>query len=172
MRRLCSWCNTDFGSKPGPEQSITHGICPTCYTRVLAEEFSAPPPARLEEFLEALGVPVFLADDDVRVHAGNQLAASLVGKKLDELPGKYGGQVIECVNASRPGGCGKTILCRTCVIRNSVTDTFQTGKSHIRLPASRELATDEGVVSVRFVISTEKVGPVVLLRIDEVLPGG
>jgi PAS domain-containing protein len=157
-----------MGQKPGPEDEVTHGICPDCCETFLG----AVPLVPLSEFLESLGVPIFLMDDDVRVQAGNQSAASLIGKQLEGLTGKYAGQVIECSYARLPGGCGKTVHCRTCVIRNTVTDTFHTGTSHCRVPAARDLETGDGPRTVRFRISTERVGAGVLLRVDEIAPEG
>ena len=50
MKRVCSWCNKDMdagvGSRSGPDQIITHGICEACATDVLADieavEFDLP----------------------------------------------------------------------------------------------------------------------------------
>jgi len=50
MRRVCSWCNKELGagvgSRSGPDQIITHGICEACTTAVLADieavEFDVP----------------------------------------------------------------------------------------------------------------------------------
>lgn len=167
MRRVCAWCNTDFGTKPGLDGEITHGICPPCLDRVLNEVA----PAKLSDFLEGLGVPVFLMDDDVRVRAGNLMAAALLGKELDALTGVYGGEAIDCVHSREPGGCGKTVHCKTCVIRNTVTDTYRTGRSYARVPATANQEGADGLRSIRLLISTEKSGAGVLLRIDEVAAG-
>jgi hypothetical protein len=41
MKRVCSWCNkemgTTVGSRSGPDQVITHGICGACAADVLAD---------------------------------------------------------------------------------------------------------------------------------------
>jgi len=167
LLRVCAWCGKEMGRKPGPENEITHGACPECVKYFL---LSDPAPS-LPDFLQSLGMPVLLVDGDVRVRAGNPLAASLVGKDLDALEGTYGGQVVECARARLPGGCGKTVHCRACAIRNTVTDTFRTGRSHSRVPALADQLTADGERVVRFHVSTEKVGAAVLLRIDDVAPG-
>jgi len=45
-----------------------------------------------------------------------------------------------------------------------------TGRARTRVPAYQDINTSEGVQQVRLLISTEKVGDAVLLRIDEMAP--
>ena len=33
MKRVCSYCGADMGTKPGKEGDVTHGICPACYQK-------------------------------------------------------------------------------------------------------------------------------------------
>ncbi|MBN2104037.1 hypothetical protein JW835_08370 [bacterium] len=80
-----------------------------------------------------------------------------------------GGDAMECVYARLPGGCGNTIHCKTCTIRNSVTETFNTGKSLRKVPAYLDQMQDESVKEIKFLISTEMVNDIVLLRIDEII---
>jgi len=47
-------------------------------------------------------------------------------------------------------------------------DTLQSGKSNIRVPAYPDLHHMTGENRIRFLITTERVGEAVLLRIDEV----
>jgi hypothetical protein len=51
-----------------------------------------------------------------------------------------------------------------------VTTTFETGESCIRVPAFIDLADISKDMTIRFLISTEKVNDVVLLRIDDARP--
>lgn len=30
MNVVCAWCHGVIGRKPGPEDAVTHGICPEC----------------------------------------------------------------------------------------------------------------------------------------------
>lgn len=59
--------------------------------------------------------------------------------------------------------------CVVCTIRNTVMDTQRTGKARERAPA---WLFKKNAGRLAFLISTEKVGDRVLLRIDEVKPGG
>lgn len=37
MTIQCAWCRKNMGSKEGHLDSVTHGICPECSTRVLED---------------------------------------------------------------------------------------------------------------------------------------
>ena len=30
MTKICAWCKKDLGTVEGPEEGVTHGICPDC----------------------------------------------------------------------------------------------------------------------------------------------
>jgi len=76
--------------------------------------------------------------------------------------------VFECANAKLPEGCGNTIHCSGCTIRRNVMDTQETGRRHFRVPAYLNQGNPESYQQIRFLISTEKVEGIVLLRIEEV----
>jgi len=165
MRRICAWCQTDLGeieSEANSENTITHGICPACATRLCSENGEP-----FMDFLDRLGVPVLLVGPDVNVLTGNKPARDLLGKGLGNIEGRRGGEVIECVHASQPGGCGQTVHCKSCTIRNTVLETFETGKSFEHVQAFPDIQLGEDVKTMSLEISTEKVADVVLLRIDD-----
>jgi len=166
VKKICAWCGKDLGiveSRSHSEDVITHGMCEACATR-----FTTDTGTTLHEFLDSLGVPVFLVEPEPRVRTGNKQARELLDKDLSMIEGQLGGDVIECIYAKQPHGCGNDVHCKSCTIRNTVLDTFATGKSSVRIPAYPDIQTPEGVQTIRFVISTEKVGERVLLRIDDV----
>src|SRR5208337_4384236 len=37
MIRQCAWCGVSLGAKEGPEDKVTHGICPKCIQRMRME---------------------------------------------------------------------------------------------------------------------------------------
>jgi hypothetical protein len=49
-----------------------------------------------------------------------------------------------------------------------VTDTYASGNCHVRVPAYQDIWTPSESKQVRFLITTEKVGNYVMLRIDDV----
>jgi hypothetical protein len=166
MRVICAWCKKDLGTKATTsvdESPVSHGICPDCVKKIMA-----PLGKPLETFLDTLAGPVLAVDGDGRVFSANAAGYSLLKKTPADVKGQLGGDVFECKWAKTPGGCGKTIHCKSCTIRMTVTDTMTTGKSHIRTEAYPDLFYITKDMRVRFLISTEKVGEAVLLRIDEV----
>ncbi|OGS41737.1 MAG: hypothetical protein A2506_09275 [Elusimicrobia bacterium RIFOXYD12_FULL_66_9] len=171
VRRVCSWCKKSLGTVEGdfdPRFPITHSICPDCSRRAAAEMGLKT----IQEFLDDLGVPVLMMDDDARVLAASRRAQDVLGKDLPQLVGEKGGDVIECVAAKLPGGCGKSLHCRACAIRNSVTKTYQTGEPCLRVPAYPDVQIGDEVRTLSLLITTEKVGACVLLRIDDIREEG
>ena len=168
MSRICAWCKAELPTANGePAHDITRCFCPAC-----REYFSTPQTAKsLQQFLDELAVPVLVMDDDVRVLGFNECARALLGPRLEGCPGQYGGDVLECAYARLPGGCGNTEHCKACAIRNTVTSTQTTGVGQVNVPAYQDILTPGGIREVRFLISTEKVGNFILLRIDEIHPG-
>lgn len=167
MRRICAWCQADLGTTgDGPDSAvITHGICETCAAALFSQLGVS-----MQQFLDRLPAPLLVVDDSGIVVGANQRAQILLGKDLPEIYGQRGGNVIECAYAYLPEGCGHTVHCRGCAIRNAVEETYATGKSLQRVPGYADGDRYTGPAGVRFLISTEKVGEVVLLRIDERLP--
>ncbi len=165
MKKVCAWCQTDLGEIPSDRFSsdvITHGICPTCHDRLAHEAGET-----LRDFLDRLDVPVLLLEPGIRVLSANHAAQRLLGKGLPDIKDRLSGNVIECVHAHEPGGCGGTAHCKSCTIRRTVRDTYDTGVCHVRIPAYQDIRTPAAVKQVRFLITTEKVGGYVMLRIDE-----
>jgi PAS domain-containing protein len=120
----------------------------------------------LREFLAGLDVPTFLVDDDGRVRAANPGTLGMVGKTEDQVTGQLGGKVFSCVNADLPGGCGMTELCSACTVRNTVTETYETGQSQVRIPSTLRVESEEGEIELAFFLTTEKVGGRVLVQIE------
>jgi hypothetical protein len=66
-----------------------------------------------------------------------------------------------------PEGYGNTVHCKSSTIRIIVLETFATGKSFVRVPAYPDIQTVSGIKTMRYLITTERVGVFVLLRIEE-----
>jgi hypothetical protein len=168
MRQLCMYCGRYLGSveaPPGGRALISHGLCVACLPTFLAT-LGQP----LTEFLDALPGPIFVVDSEGRVVGANTEGLQYVSKDLAAIEGRLGGQVFECRYARLPGGCGRTLHCKACAIRRTVTRTAETGESCTRVPAFMDLGDISGDRTIRFLISTEKVNDVVLLRIDDAQP--
>ena len=166
MIRICAWCGKNMGAAPSDvhaETIITHGVCAACLNKLFGEEG-----VELQVFLDSLAVPVVVVDATVTVKTANRPARALLHKEAPDIEGYKGGDVFECAHAKQPEGCGYTIHCSGCVIRQTVTDTFRSGRSHLKVPACLQNGTPADHEQVNLLISTEKVGGVVLLRMDEV----
>lgn len=167
MRRVCAMCNAECSSMPAEAHAahiVTHSLCDTCsgmFTK------NATPP--VQEFLDRFHTPILIVDGDFVALTANLRATEFLGRTLTEIRGLRGGELIECVHSYEPGGCGRTINCVRCPIRGTVTFTFETGRSHLREPASASILVANVPISVEGRISTQKVKDVVLLRIDSML---
>jgi hypothetical protein len=166
MKKVCAWCGKDMGELASdlyPQDIISHGLCKDCETGLFAQ-MGMP----LGDYLDGLGAPVVVVDATGTISTANKQARELLQKGLPDIEGYKGGDVFECVHAQEPGGCGETIHCSGCTIRRAVMDTLETSQSHLKVPAYLNREGADGVAKIRFLISTEKVGTVVLLRMDAV----
>ncbi len=164
-QRVCAWCKKDIGTKDGceSERTITHGICSLCLIKVT----TGIQPRSASQILNYVQEPVFLIDANGIVIASNESGSISVGKKIEQIEYILGGEVFECTYALAEGGCGKSVHCKTCAIRNIVMDTLSTNRGYKNVPAYQSINTSDGPELMRFLISTEKVGEQILLRIDE-----
>ncbi len=165
MRRVCGWCKKDLN----PEQDhisdapVTHGICSSC-----ALQITTGTSRSAREMLNMVEEPVFLLGQGGVMHAANRSGCQLVGKEVDAVVDRMLGEVFECAEAGRPGGCGMSIHCSMCTMRNTLLETLDTGNSASKVPATRNLGSPEGERDVHFLISTEQVDGRILMKIDEV----
>ncbi|MFZ5797839.1 MAG: hypothetical protein C4563_01870 [Desulfobulbus sp.] len=146
------------------DQEITHGICSLC-----AIKFTGTAPRKLKDLLDIISEPVLLVDGLGVVKAANESGLKLLGKDLTAVENLRGGEVFECTYANLPGGCGHTVHCMTCAIRNILMDTLAQGHGYSRVPAFQKIRTPTGERIMRYYISTERIGDRILLRIDDVV---
>jgi hypothetical protein len=166
MRRICAWCSKDLGeivSALDAQDVISHGLCQDCEYHLFAQ-MGMP----LEEYLDGLRAPIVVVDPTGALQTANKQARTLLQKELPDIEGLQAGDVFECAYAIQPEGCGNTIHCSGCTIRMTVMETFRTGQSCLKVPAYLNRQMSDGVERVHFLISTEKVADLVLLRIDAV----
>ena len=167
MRKVCAWCKKELDSSNADAEiedaPITHGICGDCFRKTLSFKANS-----LKRFLDQFSEPIFLVNSEARIISANNAGYFLLRKRPSEVDRKLGGDAFSCKYADLPGGCGNTIHCKTCTIRTTVMNTLQTGRSNIRVQAYPDLHHVTGENKIRFLISTEKIGEAVLLRIDDV----
>lgn len=120
---VCSYCRKTLRRDPGSRATdVTHGMCEPCgehFARLWAG-------MKLDEYLDGLPHAVVVVDGDGRVVAANQRAGELLGREPSALRGLLGGEAMACVYSRLPEGCGKTVHCKECTIRNAVTKVSRT----------------------------------------------
>lgn len=164
MNRVCSRCGGELESgvtEIHPGSVVSRGLCQECSHHLLAQR-GMP----LMQYLNGLMAPVAVVDPEGVLQAANTQLCELVSQDLSAVRGKRGGDVFECEYAGLPGGCGHTDHCSACTIRREVTETMRTGRSRERVPASLQQGSPGRARPVELLISTERVGSHVLLRID------
>jgi len=146
LRAVCSYCHKDMGRRPPlNDGGLTHAMCPDC-DAYFGRQWAGQ---SLGEYLDRFAFPVMLIERQGRVVAANQAAGAMLGKDRVRMVGLLGGEAMECVHARLPEGCGGTVHCATCAIRNAVTRTRASGEPLSRVPArlKRTAGTAELLIS-------------------------
>jgi len=160
----CAWCNNELTPGEATKNGrIAQSLCPAC-----AEHFVFQMGVPLQKYLDSLPAPIFVVTGNTEVQAANTLGLQLLNKESQDVLRKLSGIVFECAYARLPEGCGSTVHCSGCAIRRSVYETYETGESRINVPATLACDPNNPSQDVVMMISTEKMGDVVLLRIDKI----
>ena len=126
MKVICSYCRELIGEKkPLENDRITHAMCSQCYTHFQRQLEGIS----LNEYLDDFDLPVLIVNGDGRMIASNSLAGDMLGKTESEIFGLLGGEAMECDFARLKEGCGGSVHCETCTIRNTVMQTMATGQT-------------------------------------------
>ena len=115
---------------------------------------TANPAEYYQGILDAMPMPVFVVDDDVRFLDYNRTAANLIQADRANVLHQRGGEVLRCLNAKKSlGGCGHAPQCADCVIRKSVGDAIAGHPVH-QHKCHLELQSPEGIVGVDMLVTT------------------
>jgi hypothetical protein len=162
MKTICTDCHVElFSDHRDADGLVSHGLCRPCLEKVMEGRGDS-----LDNYLNRFDVPVFVFDSNDHIVSTNEHGQVLSAKDIEDIRGNLTGDVFGCLHAEDPGGCGETIHCRTCTIRNTIMKVIENGQPCLRQPACQDLDTVIGPRKVRFLISAEKAGESVLLRID------
>jgi hypothetical protein len=164
MKIVCAWCKKNIGSTPflAGNSQISHGLCEDCRIELEYNFIS------LEKFIDELNKPIMIVDKQALIQGANQITVKMLQKSKEAFKNQKPGDVIECKYANLSEGCGKTVHCSGCAIRNIVKKTYETGQSQIKVEAYHYLNTPIGYKHMRILLSSEKIGDHVLLQIDDV----
>lgn len=73
--------------------------------------------------LNAVPVPIFIVDEDVRIIDSNSAADRAFSLSGNAIRLRRGGDVLHCLHSRDvPEGCGRGPACKSCVIRSSVSN--------------------------------------------------
>ena len=164
MKVICSYCRKKIGEKePLDDDNVSHGMCEDCY-EYYQEQIKG---LSLDEFLNKFEAPVLIVDEEGRIVAANEMAETITGrgKSSRDLIGLLGGEVMECVYARLPEGCGRTEHCVACSIRNTVMASMESGEPQVRVPVKLQRKERE----TRMTISTTKIFSLVRIVIENEL---
>ena len=119
---------------------------------------------------DALPLPAFIVDEDVRVLDFNAEAEKLLGVSPKSSLRRRGGEALHCVYAESVG-CGKARPCKNCVIRNSVADAVRGLDTHRKFHRAG-LCGSRGPVPVSLFVTASRLPdarpPQVLLVLENV----
>lgn len=118
------------------------------------------------DYLDTVGEPVILVNEEHRMVSCNKSAEKLLGKPRGEMRGLMTGEFLECENSVLSEGCGKGIHCSACVLRQSLDHTIRTGAPVDKVPAHMNWLQN-GLPVIRHIsISTDRDGDFVRLQIS------
>jgi hypothetical protein len=108
-----------------------------------------------------------IVSPNARVIAFNGSYAKSFLKEDEKTVGLLAGEFLECAHSRLPEGCGRTVCCRDCTIRNTIMATLRTGMPQEKVPAYLNTFEEGREVVKNLLISTERHGPVVRMIIEE-----
>ena len=124
----------------------------------------------LRAIFDAIPLPTFIVDEDVRIHDCNAAGGQLLGPEPHLALHRRGGDVLHCIH-SKAKGCGQSEPCEDCVIRNSVKRAFAGGGTH-RQTHKAELRSGGNTVVIDLLVTTTRLpdpeAPRALLILEDV----
>ena len=164
MNCICAWCSKTLraaGSEAPSDERMSHGICDEC-----ALTFVGIRRLRIGELLKHVSVPVLVLSADCRVAGANPEAGELFEKHPETFLGRLPGEVIDCIGACTPGGCGHSVICPACELRRTVEATARDGIPRRGLLSQHRVPRGNVESQLQFRFSTASVGEKVVVNLD------
>jgi len=110
------------------------------------------------DIFEGYPSPTLLVDRDVRVLLANRAARAVLGMEGTALPRflRHGGDVLHCLHAEGPGGCGEQQVCEDCVVRGAVGRALSTGSVQ-RSRATLSVRRDGQIADLNVLVSASAI---------------
>ena len=103
--------------------------------------------------LDAIPSPIFVVDDDVQIIGYNLAASQMLAQEPDLVLRQRAGEILHCLHSTEtPGGCGRSVVCKECPVRNSVKEALS-GHQVVRTRARMELVQGDEVKEI-FLLAT------------------
>ena len=103
--------------------------------------------------LDAVPLPIFVVDNDVRIVDCNVTAGKMLGPAPESLIRRQGGEVLHCVHSKGVGeSCGCDPACKDCVVRNAVQAAHR-GESTTREKVRLESVTGNEIKEVDLLVT-------------------
>ncbi|HAA02814.1 MAG TPA: hypothetical protein DCE18_05535 [Syntrophobacteraceae bacterium] len=105
--------------------------------------------------LNAVPMPVFVVDADVRIIAFNLAASQMLGEEPSTVLRRRAGEILHCIHSQEVAeGCGRAPSCADCMVRNSVTASFRDHKM-VRQKGRMELVEEgKGKKEIYLLVTT------------------
>ncbi|MEW6599661.1 MAG: hypothetical protein AB1499_01690 [Nitrospirota bacterium] len=162
MSVACIYCSGSIKYRNNENRFITHDICSQCIDIIFNQQDDL-----VISFLDNIEAPILLMQPDPRqVRTANKKACELFNKDLSQIERHRGGQVFDCIHSFTEAGCGIDLNCEECKIRNSVVETFTSGKSFNGVSTVLDIKKNNLIRPYNLQIATEKVRDLALMRID------
>ena len=133
------------------------GYCLDITERKFADQIVVAQRTELAAIYENAPFIMLLIDQECRVVKVNKLGTAFADKLAAEMIGERGGEALQCLHAlDDPKGCGFGPHCEQCVLRRSVTDTFETGRVHDQVEATMQFIVKGGEQESTVLLSTSR----------------
>jgi PAS domain S-box-containing protein len=139
----------------------------------LAKEALGESRAEFSAMFDNAPITLVLVDQERRVRRVNRVASELSSRSAEDMIGLRDGEALRCVySLDNPKGCGYAPSCTECALRNTVLDTFETGRGHHRVEVEIPLAREDGQEEKHFLVTTTPVtiskSQLVLVSIEDI----
>jgi len=74
--------------------------------------------------LKTLPLALIIVNDAMKIEVINEAAQNIFNISNEEAYLQKCGNILKCINANTPEGCGECIVCRKCILRKSVLEAL------------------------------------------------
>jgi PAS domain S-box-containing protein len=129
--------------------------------------------SQLSSLFNSVPVIMILVNENGEVLRMNRFGLELTMKNATEVVGLKCGEVFNCVHSSKEKmNFGPSDRCASCMLRNTIENTFRTGKEYFKVESQISISGQRGLKNHTILVSTsiisEQPDKTVLLTIDDI----